>query len=454
MLPDSPESHPQSSLFGIVSQLDPNDPLLALARTVDWRALEDSLAPLYSPLGRSAKPIRLMCGLLMLKQLHNLSDESVVDQWRMNPYYQVFCGETEFQTVVPCHPTELVKFRQRIGVDGVKQLFGLSVALHGNAAQEATVLVDTTVQEKAITYPTDSKLLIKIINRLNKLAKEQGIQQRRTFVKEVKSLRLACRHFRHVKRRSKAKKALKRLRTIAGILMRELTRRLPAAVLEEQAERFALYQRVIDQRRRDKNKVYSLHESEVYCVGKGKDHKQYEYGRKASVVSTKDGNIIVGVASHDEHEHDSKTLKAALESAHEHRSKPVKLAVLDRGYRGAKKHTPAGIDILLPSPPLKRDTRYQRQKKRVLCRRRAAIEPIIGHLKHDYRLSRNWLKGSEGDAINLHMAACAWNLRKWMVAFFLCENSRPIGLMVVQITQGSSECGENIAFVTILRLEK
>lgn len=439
MLPPSPDTLPQSSMFNIANQLDPNDPLLALGRALDWRSLEDAFGTLYSDLGRSAKPIRLMCGLLMLKQLYNLSDESVVEQWRMNPYYQVFCGETEFQTSVPCHATELVKFRQRIGVDGVKRLFGLSVSLHGKAAQESTVLVDTTVQEKAITYPTDSKLLIKIINRLNKLAKEQGVQQRRTFVKEVKSLRLACRHFRHVKRRSKAKKALKRLRTIAGILMRELNRKLPASVLAEEAGRFELYQRVIDQRRKDKNKVYSLHESDVYCVGKGKDHKAYEYGRKASVVSTKDSNIIVGVASHDEHEHDSRTLKAALESAFEHTDKAIKLAVVDRGYRGAKKHIPDEVDILLPGPPLKRDTVYQRQKKRILCRKRAAIEPIIGHLKHDYRLSKNWLKGSEGDAINLHMAACAWNLKKWMVAFFLFENSRPVAVIVGLISTQSPE---------------
>ena len=136
---------------------------------------------------------------------------------------------------------------------------------------------------------------------------------------------------------------------------------------------------------------------------------------------------------HDEHEHDSKTLKAALDSAKEHRDKPIKLAVVDRGYRGAKKHVTDDITILLPAPPLKRDTAHQLQKKRLLCRRRAAIEPIIGHLKHDYRLSRNWLKGSEGDAINLYMAACAWNLRKWLIAFFLVLNDRLIRCLLLQI---------------------
>lgn len=230
---------------------------------------------------------------------------------------------------------------------------------------------------------------------------------------------MACRHFRHVKRRGKAKKALKRLRTIAGILLRELQRKLPPEVLEKEKERFALYERVLAQRPKDKDKIYSLHEPDVYCVGKGKDHKAYEYGRKASVASTLTSQVIVGVESHDEHVHDSKTLKSVLTMAHQVRQTDINLAVVDRGYRGAKQHV--DIDVLLPGPPLKRDTAYQRQKKRVLCRKRAAIEPIIGHLKQDYRLSRNWLKGSEGDAINLLMAACAWNLRKWMIAFFLFE---------------------------------
>tara|TARA_R110002072_G_scaffold301723_1_gene482150 strand:- start:6442 stop:7074 length:633 start_codon:yes stop_codon:yes gene_type:complete len=205
MRSNSPVDTPQSGFFDILSQLDYDDPLLALGREINWKTLEQKLSEHYSDQGRAAKPIRLMSGLMILKQLFNLSDESVVIQWKLNPYYQVFCGETCFQTSLPCHSTELVKFRQRIGENGVKQIFALSVALHGGLSEEPTVLVDTTVQEKAITYPTDTKLAIKIINRLNKLAKTHGIKQRRTFVKEVRELRLVSRHFRHVRRRAKAK---------------------------------------------------------------------------------------------------------------------------------------------------------------------------------------------------------------------------------------------------------
>ena len=162
-----------------------------------------------------------------------------------------------------------------------------------------------------------------------------------------------------------------------------------------------------------------MHEHDIYCIGKGKYHKPYEYGRKASVVVTEKSQIIVGVASHDKHEHDSKTLSVALESANSHRKIPVSTAVVDRGYKGCKRLVEA--DVILPSPPLKRDTQKEKNRKKRLCKKRSAIEPIIGHLKEDFRLTRNWLRGSHGDAINLLMSACAWNLRKWIATFFLFE---------------------------------
>jgi len=352
--------------------------------------------------------------------MYNLSDESVIEQWLMNPYYQVFCGETTFQTQPPCHSTELVKFRNRLGPDNIEKLFSLSVKIHGESAEEETIIVDTTVQEKAITYPTDTKLTIKIINRLNKLAKASGIKQRRTFIKEVKQLRITCRHFGHKKKSGKARRALKRLRTIAGILLRELERKLPADTLKQESERFSLYERVLSQQPKDKNKIYSLHEPDVYCVGKNKERKPYEYGSKVSVARTLESKIIVGVKNHEENKHDSRTLESVLDSVNSTRKTQVRTAVVDRGYRGVKKLLPE-VEIIIPSRPLKKDTEKVRNRKRRLCQKRSGIEPVIGHLKSDYRLSKNWLKGQSGDSINLLMTACAWNLKKWMALFFLFE---------------------------------
>jgi len=418
LLPRSPKNT-QPNLFHnqLRDMLDSNDPLIALADTINWEQFDESFEKYYSDNGRPAKPIRLMVGILILKQLKDLSDEEMIEQWKQNPYYQYFCGFNEFQVAYPCHPTDLVYFRKRIGSEGVEKIFAMSVALHGKDAEEKQVIIDTTVQEKNVTYPTDGKLAIKMIHQLLRIAKEEQIQLRRTYMKEIKGHRISLRFFRHPKKIKKARAAMKRLKTITRILIRDISRKLNDKKLKQHQETFDLFLKVSDQKQKDSNKIYSLHEEHIYVIAKGKDHKKYEYGTKASLVTTMKSNVIIGVVAHDKNEHDSKTLEAALASASKHRTKPVTEAICDRGYRGKKEVN--GTVICIPNTQKKKDTKYQKEQKRKKFRRRAAIEPIIGHVKSDHRMQRNYLKGFIGDKINLLLAASAFNLKKWMNHFLL-----------------------------------
>jgi len=431
----------QSNLFypPLRDMLDSNDPLVALADVINWDMFENEFAKYYSNKGRPAKPIRLMVGLLLLKQLENLSDENIVLQWKRNPYYQYFCGMSEYQPLLPCDPTDLVYFRKRIGKEGIELIFKMSVNLHGKASEDKNVIIDTTVQENNITYPTDGKLAIKIINHLVKIAKREDIKLRRTYKKEIKQHRISLRFFRHPKKRKRAKGAIRRLRTIAKTILRDIDRKFGDNIELHQkyAKDFYLYMRILLQEKNSKDKIYSLHETHAYAINKGKDHKSYEYGTKASIVTTKDSSVIVGVVAHKKNEHDSKTLEAALTQANSNREKPIKEAICDRGYRGKKEVL--GVTISIPGTPLKKDTKYQKEQKRKKFKRRASIELIIGHLKSDYRMQRNYLKGFIGDEINLLMAATAFNLKKWMNIYCYALFSRDFTLIVKALTQLEQE---------------
>jgi len=389
----------------LIAQLNPRHPLLKRAATIPWERFEQEFSGLYSEHGRPAKPIRLMVGLMILKQLENLSDERVIEAWVQNPYYQAFCGEIHFQWKLPCDHSDFTYFRRRIGEDGARLIFEVSVDLHGDDAKEREITVDTTVQEKNITFPTDVKLLTKIIKKCRKIAADEGLGLRRSFRRELPGL---------LRQRFKSRKSIKRIRTMAGVLIRELERKLPREAMARHAEGLQLFQRVHDQMRADKNKVFSLHEPDVLCIGKGKEHKKYEFGRKASIAVTKTTGVIVGAMSFNKNIFDGHTLPDVLEQVWQITETCPEAAICDRGYRGRKRV--GDVNILTPGRPKKSDTAYQRRKARERFRRRAGIEPVIGHLKHDHRMVRNFLKGDIGDAINLFMACAAFNFRKWMRA--------------------------------------
>jgi len=344
---------------------------------------------------------------------------------------------------LPCHSTDLVYFRKRIGVKGFEYILKTSIELHNEEnINEEQVIVDTTVQESNLTYPTDGKLAIKIINHLHKIAKKEGVKLRRSYIKEIKGHRINLRFFRHPKKIKKAKSSMKRLRTIAKTLIRDIGRKFGDIDLSnlnsdamklhsKYAQKFYLYMRVLLQTKVSKNKIYSLHETDAYAVNKGKDHKGYEYGTKASIVTTKDSGIIVGVSAHKRYEHDSKTLQLALENTVSNVGINIQEAICDRGYQGTKQvtindHT---VDISIPGKQLKRDTPQQIQDKKEKFKRRASIEPIIGHLKSDHRMARNYLKGFIGDQINLLLAATAFNLKKWIRIYFYAIFSDKFNLL-------------------------
>jgi len=404
-----------------MDMLDSKDPLIVLADNFPWLKVEAKFQKYYKndKVGRPNKPIRLMVGLLLLKQLENISDENIVLQFKRNPYYQYFCGFKDYTPSVPCHATELVKFRNRIGKDGFEFIFKCSVDIHGDAAKESQVIVDSTVQESNMTFPTDGKLAIKIILKLLKISKNENIKLRRSFIKEIKLLRIQLRFFRHPKKLKKALGAMKRLRQIAMIILRDIDRKFgeDLELHNKYAQSFYLFNRVLKQEKHTPNKIYSLHEIDAYAINKGKDHKGYEFGTKASIVTTKKSNIIVGVSAHKTNTHDNKTLDLALGNAVSNiGDKIITEAICDRGYRGTKEVivNENTITISIPGIRLKKDTKKQINIKRDKFKRRAAIEPIIGHLKSDHRMARNYLKGFKGDEINLLLTATAFNLKKWM----------------------------------------
>lgn len=392
-------------------QLDKTHGFYRLAQVIRWESFEKEFSPLYrADFGRPAIPIRRMVSLLIIKHLRNISDESVVEQWSENNYYQYLSGEKEFKPTKPCTAPELATFRKRIGEKGMEKILAESIRINGKDSDEDQIIGDTTVQEKNITFPTDSKLHIKIIDKCRTISEKEELTLRQSYRRTVPKLRYQQRGRNHPKHRKKAKKADAKIKTIAGRLVRELERKLPPN--HHYNQELTLYKRVLAQKKEDSDKIYSLHEPNVKCISKGKDHKKYEFGNKVSILRTKNSGVIVGAMSFDTNIYDGHTLEPALQQYERLNGKQPKKVILDLGYRG--KMQIGETQIITPDSFKKIKTKYQKQKhKKDMCRR-SSIEPILGHIKQDHRLGRNYLKGIPGDHINVLLAAAAFNFKRFI----------------------------------------
>ena len=393
--------------------IDLGHELVLLSEKIDWSYFENTFSPLYSNTGQPGMPIRLMVGSLLLKRIYNLGDETLCEAWIRDPYMQYFCGMAHFEHKFPCDPSDFVHFRKRIGEQGVEKIFTYSVLLHGKSAFEIQTLSDTTVAENNTTFPTDAKLAKRIIDKCNAIATKEGVKQRQTYVRTAKQLLRDTHNRKHPKRRKKALKADRKLKTIAGRLVRELERTLEPSTLKSYEKELNLYHRTLEQKRTDKDKIYSIHKPFTACIAKGKAHKQYEFGNKVGLITTSKTLIITAIKSFTGNPHDSKTIEPLLHQMQTNINHLPKEVVYDRGGKGQKQIGQTKIST--PDyRPLKRDTEYQKRTKRKKFRRRAAIEPVIGHLKTNFRMGQNYLHGTNSSQINAFLAATGWNLKKMM----------------------------------------
>jgi len=407
----------------IEQQIDLHRPLCTLSRVINWNKFETEFKNLYSEnMGAPAKPIRLMVGLHILKHLRNLSDESVVEQWGENLYYQYFCGETIFRPQQPCASSELVHFRDRIGSAGMELILQESIRVQtldsdgnhkpkGSGWKEKEMIADTTVHEKNITFPTDDKLYKKIIGKCVGIAQKEQLELRQSYSRTVRKLSYRQRFRRSKRNMHLARKADKKIKTIAGRLVREMERKLSPEQMSKYSVEIELFKRVLNQKKDDKNKIYSLHEPQTQCISKGKAHKRYEFGSKGSLMIGKESGIIFGALNIEKNDYDGHTLGLAMEQFKRLNGYEPRKIIADLGYRGIKKI--GRTEVVTPNMGAGR-TKYQKQRQRNEHRRRASIEGKISHVKYDFRMHRNYYKGISGDHINIVLAAAASNFKRWL----------------------------------------
>lgn len=403
--------------------------LARLGRTIDWSFLETSFGAVYTDApGQPPLPTRLMAGLAILKHTHDLSDEDLCARWVENPYFQYFCGEEFFRHDLPFDRSSMTRRaegalparrRQRMGDERLNALVqeSLAVAVKTKALRPADlgqVIVDTTVQEKAITFPTDAKLMHRARTRLVKLSKKCGVTLRQTYTRVGKLALIKHQRYAHAKQFNRAKRSLRTLKTQLGRVMRDIERRIKGRADLNELFRRELFNagRVLAQDRRQRGKkLYSLHAPEVECIGKGKAHKPYEFGVKVSVATTlnrsRGGQFVLNAKALPGNPYDGHTLTPVLPAIEATTGAEVMRIIADAGYRGHG--APPPYDIRVYTAGQKRRMTAEIKRK---MRRRSAVEPVIGHLKAEHRMDRNHLAHATGDAINAVLAAAGYNFRR------------------------------------------
>jgi transposase, IS5 family len=405
--------------------IDLNHPLAKLAREIDWQFLEGKFGAVYTEgVGRPPLPTRLMAGLAILKHTFNLSDEVVCDRWLENPYYQYFCGEEFFQHALPFERSSITRWRGRMGEERLEALLqeSLAVAVRTGAMKPSDlnrVIVDTTVQPKNITFPTDAKLANRAREKLVSLAGRRGVKLRQSYRRVGKFVLIMHQRYAHARQFGRAKRSLRKLKTYLGRVIRDISRKIADNPWLETkfAKLLALARRVHAQERGQRGpKVYSLHAPEVECIGKGKPHKPYEFGVKVSVATTlkrsKGGQFAIHAQALPGNPYDGHTLATVIPAIEQLIGNKIERLHADAGYRGH--NAPPEYQFKVYTSKQKR--RVTPQIKREM-RRRAAVEPVIGHLKNEHRMARNYLHHRAGDANNPILAAVGYNfslLLRWL----------------------------------------
>lgn len=396
-------------------------PLVRLSKVIDWSQFDEAFGKLYSEgQGRPAKPTRLMVGLHYLKHAKGLSDEEVVAQWVENAYWQLFCGEECFQHAFPIDPSSMTRWRNRLRSEGLEKLLEQTIVsglktkvLKRTSLQRLNV--DTTVQEKAVSFPTDAKLYHNLRIKLVREAKVQGVELRQTYTRKSKQSLVMQSRYAHARQMKRSRREVRKLKTYLGRVTRDIGRKISGKTeLEKQfAPLLEMGHRRLKQKRTDSKKLYSLHAPEVECIAKGKAHKRYEFGCKVSIATTSKDNFVVGAQALHGNPYDGHTLNEAIEQAERLGDFVTQSIFVDRGYRGHNYEGEAKVHLA------RQGIRKVKPSLRRWLKRRSAIEPVIGHMKNDGHLGRNYLLGQEGDRINAILCGAGHNIRKLLRAFLL-----------------------------------